>query len=88
MQYYVTHGLLLSTQLSVFVVVVRLDDDSAMEALSYWLRFIKSRGSGGASPTVLVVGSSRDLVTDSSWAKCDNGKWSSPRLDYKLKEVG
>eukprot|EP00045_Choanoeca_perplexa_P006967 m.61107 g.61107 ORF g.61107 m.61107 type:complete len:663 (+) comp13868_c1_seq19:1-1989(+) len=87
MQYYVTHGLLLSTQISVFVVVVRLDDHGAMEALSYWLRFIKSRSTGGTSPTVLVVGSSRDLVTDASWAKCVNGKWSSPRLDYKLKEM-
>ena len=49
--------------------------------------FGQSRGGGGACPTVLVVGSSRDLVTDASWAECRDGTWSSARLDYIVKKV-
>jgi hypothetical protein len=77
----------------VFVVVVRLDEvqDSGAK-LAYWLRFIKSRlgekpQRDEAKPTVILVGSSRDAVTDPSVARKEGDGWTSAWGTEQLAQV-
>eukprot|EP00045_Choanoeca_perplexa_P009699 m.93982 g.93982 ORF g.93982 m.93982 type:complete len:388 (+) comp15000_c0_seq2:449-1612(+) len=82
-QYFLAHGRLSSSAMSLYVIVVRLDDDHAQESLNYWLKFLKSH-KVGPPPRIVVVGSSRDLVPDTSWAFQTAAGWTSPRLDLMV----
>jgi hypothetical protein len=92
-QYYAGHEFFLDGASAVFVVVVRLDEvqDSGTK-LAYWLRFIKSRlgekpQSDEAKPTVILVGSSRDAVTDPSVARKQEEGWTSAWGTEQLAKV-
>jgi GTPase SAR1 family protein len=93
LQYYAGHEFFLDGANAVFVVVVRLDEvpDSGTK-LAHWLRFIKSRlgkkpQSDDAKPTVILIGSSRDAVTDPSIARKQKEGWTSAWGQEQLAKV-
>jgi hypothetical protein len=92
-QYYAGHEFFLDGTNAIFIVVVRLDktQDSGTK-LAFWLRFIKNRmgekpQSDEAKPTVILVGSSRDAVTDPSVARKQEDGWNSAWGTDQLAKV-
>jgi len=56
-EYWVSHGLLMQSEASVFLVMCNLGDPAAVQRnqLDYWLRFIASTARPGVKPIVAMV---------------------------------
>ena len=96
-QYYAGHEFFLDGAHAVFVIVVRLDKvedktEDGEKQLLYWLRFIKNRlaekpADSSTRPSVILLGSSRDMVKTSAIARQENGRWRSDWGERQLAKV-